>query len=34
MGVTVGDYNRDGWLDIAKTNFAGDTDRCTPDWEE
>jgi hypothetical protein len=26
MGVTVGDYNRDGWLDIAKTNFAGDTD--------
>ncbi len=26
MGVTVGDYNRDGLLDIAKTNFAGDTD--------
>jgi|UPI0005D24A02 hypothetical protein len=26
MGVTVGDYNRDGTLDIAKTNFAGDTD--------
>jgi hypothetical protein len=26
MGVAVGDYNRDGWLDIAKTNFAGDTD--------
>lgn len=26
MGVTIGDYNRDGWLDIAKTNFAGDTD--------
>src|ERR1700744_1523230 len=26
MGVTVGDYNRDGSLDIAKTNFAGDTD--------
>ncbi len=26
MGVTVGDYNRDGNLDIIKTNFAGDTD--------
>ncbi|HEY1964240.1 MAG TPA: CRTAC1 family protein, partial [Acidobacteriaceae bacterium] len=26
MGVSVGDYNRDGMLDIAKTNFAGDTD--------
>jgi len=26
MGVSVGDYNRDGSLDIAKTNFAGDTD--------
>jgi hypothetical protein len=26
MGVSVGDYNRDGNLDIAKTNFAGDTD--------
>ncbi len=26
MGVSVGDYNRDGLLDIAKTNFAGDTD--------
>jgi hypothetical protein len=26
MGVTIGDYNRDGLLDIAKTNFAGDTD--------
>jgi hypothetical protein len=26
MGVAVGDYNRDGLLDIAKTNFAGDTD--------
>jgi hypothetical protein len=26
MGVSVGDYNRDGTLDIAKTNFAGDTD--------
>jgi enediyne biosynthesis protein E4 len=25
MGVTAGDYNRDGWLDIFKTNFAGDT---------
>ena len=26
MGVAVGDYNRDGNLDIIKTNFAGDTD--------
>ena len=26
MGVTIGDYNRDGWFDLAKTNFAGDTD--------
>ncbi len=26
MGVSVGDYNRDGLLDIVKTNFAGDTD--------
>ena len=26
MGVSVGDYNRDGSLDVAKTNFAGDTD--------
>jgi len=26
MGVAVGDYNRDGLLDIVKTNFAGDTD--------
>ncbi len=26
MGVAVGDYNRDGMLDIVKTNFAGDTD--------
>ena len=26
MGVAVGDYNRDGNLDIVKTNFAGDTD--------
>ncbi|MGB9180283.1 MAG: CRTAC1 family protein [Pyrinomonadaceae bacterium] len=25
MGVTAGDYDRDGWLDIFKTNFAGDT---------
>ncbi len=24
MGVGVGDYNGDGWLDIAKTNFADD----------
>jgi hypothetical protein len=26
MGVSVGDYNRTGSLDIVKTNFAGDTD--------
>jgi enediyne biosynthesis protein E4 len=26
MGVSAGDYNRDGLLDIVKTNFAGDTD--------
>jgi len=26
MGVSVGDYNRDGLPDIVKTNFAGDTD--------
>jgi hypothetical protein len=26
MGVSVGDYNRDGTLDVVKTNFAGDTD--------
>ncbi|MBW4039025.1 MAG: CRTAC1 family protein [Acidobacteria bacterium] len=26
MGVAVGDFNRDGMLDIVKTNFAGDTD--------
>ena len=25
MGVSVGDFNRDGLLDIVKTNFAGDT---------
>jgi len=25
MGVSAGDYDRDGWLDIFKTNFAGDT---------
>ena len=26
MGVSFGDYNRDGLLDIIKTNFSGDTD--------
>jgi hypothetical protein len=26
MGVSIGDYNRDGLFDIVKTNFAGDTD--------
>ena len=26
MGVSVGDFNRDGRLDIVKTNFSGDTD--------
>jgi hypothetical protein len=26
MGVSIGDYNRSGNLDIVKTNFAGDTD--------
>ncbi|HEY0795189.1 MAG TPA: CRTAC1 family protein [Acidisarcina sp.] len=26
MGVSIGDFNRDGLFDIAKTNFAGDTD--------
>ena len=26
MGVSVGDFNRDGSFDIVKTNFAGDTD--------
>jgi hypothetical protein len=26
MGVAAGDFNRDGLLDIVKTNFAGDTD--------
>ena len=24
--MAVGDFNRDGLLDIVKTNFAGDTD--------
>ncbi|HEX4284820.1 MAG TPA: CRTAC1 family protein [Terracidiphilus sp.] len=26
MGVSIGDFNRDGLLDVVKTNFAGDTD--------
>jgi hypothetical protein len=26
MGVSIGDFNRDGLPDIVKTNFAGDTD--------
>jgi enediyne biosynthesis protein E4 len=26
MGVSIGDYDRDGKLDLVKTNFAGDTD--------
>ncbi len=26
MGVSIGDYNRDGNMSIVKTNFAGDTD--------
>lgn len=25
MGVDAADYDQDGWLDIVKTNFAGDT---------
>ncbi|MFL6215440.1 MAG: CRTAC1 family protein [Blastocatellia bacterium] len=25
MGATAGDYDHDGWLDIFKTNFSGDT---------
>ena len=25
MGVSAGDFDRDGWLDIFKTNFSGDT---------
>jgi hypothetical protein len=25
MGVAVGDYDRNGWMDVFKTNFAGDT---------
>jgi enediyne biosynthesis protein E4 len=24
MGLAIGDYNGDGWLDVLKTNFAGD----------
>jgi hypothetical protein len=26
MGLSIGDFNRDGLFDIVKTNFAGDTD--------
>ena len=26
MGVSIGDYDRDGRFDVVKTNFAGDTD--------
>jgi enediyne biosynthesis protein E4 len=26
MGVSIGDFDRDGFFDIVKTNFAGDTD--------
>ncbi len=26
MGVSIGDFNRDGHFDIVKTNFGGDTD--------
>jgi hypothetical protein len=25
MGVGIGDFDRNGWMDILKTNFAGDT---------
>ena len=25
MGVGIGDFDRNGWMDIVKTNFAGDT---------
>ena len=25
LGVAIGDYNRDGRMDVFKTNFAGDT---------
>src|SRR5439155_8576564 len=25
MGVGIGDFDRNGWMDIFKTNFAGDT---------
>jgi hypothetical protein len=25
MGVAIGDFDRNGWMDIFKTNFAGDT---------
>lgn len=30
MGVSIGDYNRDGTLDIVKTNFAAIQTLCTP----
>ncbi len=26
MGVSIGDFDRDGKFDVVKTNFAGDTD--------
>src|SRR5881398_2685191 len=25
MGIGIGDFDRNGWMDIFKTNFAGDT---------